>query len=70
MKATYIDHLGTDLSVVNAARVSYDKKSYSFSEKDRRLINFLARKGHKSPFNHTFLTVHVKAPVFVARQLV
>lgn len=71
MKVTYIDHMGTDLSVVNAARVSFDKRHETFDEvKDPRLINFLAREGHTSPFNHTFLTMHVKAPIYVARQLV
>jgi len=71
MQVTYIDHCGTDLSVVNAARVSFDKRHDVFdAERDTRLINFLAREGHTSPFNHTFITMHVKAPVYVARQLV
>lgn len=71
MEVTYIDHCGSDLSVVNAARVSFDKKHDVFDpEKDAKLIRFLAREGHTSPFNHTFITMHVKAPVFVARQLV
>jgi thymidylate synthase (FAD) len=71
MKVTYIDHCGSDLSVVNAARVSFDKKHDAFDpEKDAKLIRFLAKHNHISPFNHTFITLHVKAPVFVARQLV
>ena len=71
MKVTYIDHCGSDLSVVNAARVSFDKHHDFFDDdKDTRLIRFLARNGHTSPFNHTFITMHVKAPLFVARQLV
>lgn len=69
MKATYIDHMGSDLSVVNAARVSFGKKHEEFMDKDVGLINFLAREGHLSPFNHTFITMHMKAPIFVARQL-
>ena len=81
IEATYIDHMGSDLSVVNAARVSFGKKSewmprihygeeLVLKPKDSRLIRFLAKHNHKSPFNHTFVTFHVKAPVFVARQLV
>lgn len=71
MKVTYIQHCGSDLMVVNAARVSFDKRHETFDEdKDARLIRFLARHNHISPFNHTFITMHVKAPVFVARQMV
>ena len=81
MEVTYIDHMGSDLSVVNAARVSFGKKSewhqriYTgepniLKTKDAKLIRYLAKHKHKSPFNHTFATFHVKAPIFVARQLV
>jgi len=80
IEVTYIDHMGSDLSVVNAARVSFGKKSewhqriYTgepniLKGKDAKLIRYLAKHNHKSPFNHTFATFHVKAPVFVARQL-
>ena len=80
IEATYIDHMGSDLSVVNAARVSFGKKSewmprihygeeLVLKPKDAKLIRYLAKHNHKSPFNHTFVTFHVKAPVFVARQL-
>ena len=80
IEVTYIDHMGSDLSVVNAARVSFGKKSewhqriYTgepniLKTKDAKLISYLAKHNHKSPFNHTFATFHVKAPVFVARQL-
>lgn len=62
--------MGSDLSVVNAARVSFGKRHSKFQEKDVKLINYLAKHNHKSPFNHAFATFHVKAPVFVARQLV
>jgi thymidylate synthase (FAD) len=68
---TYINHMGSDLSVVNAARVSFGKKQESFdAEKDSRLIRYLARHRHTSPFGHCFASFHVRAPVFVARQLV
>ena len=68
---TYINHMGSDLTVVNAARVSFGKKQESFDdEKDSRLIRYLARHRHTSPFGHCFASFHVRAPVFVARQLV
>ena len=81
IEVTYVNHMGDDLSVVNAARVSFGKKSdymmrihngeaKVLQHKDSRLIRYLAKHKHKSPFNHTFTTFHVKAPVFVARQLV
>jgi len=107
MKVTYIDHMGTDLSVVNAARVSFGKRSQwdvtdVLSEADRGLIGFLARgctsgdwknflrdtaeeqyyqdvepilnhirkmPPHWSPFAHTAVTLHLKMPIFVARQI-
>lgn len=76
--ATYIDHMGTDLSVVNTARVSFGKKSQFeealegrvLSGKDVKLIKYLAKHKHFSPFGHCFASFHVKAPIFVARQLV
>lgn len=81
---TYIDHMGSDLSVVNAARVSFGKKSaYVYSGvdtngppekdlhiRDKRLIKYLAKHKHISPFGHAFASFHIKAPIFVARQLV
>ena len=72
---TLIDSMGSDLTVVNAARVSFNKKSEWGSDNelkstDRVLISYLARHKHMSPFGHCFATFHVKAPVFVARQLV
>lgn len=65
-----IDYMGSDLSVVNAARVSFAKESESFSEKDEKLIRYLAEHNHWSPFAHTSLQFRIKAPIFVARQLV
>lgn len=81
IKATYIDHMGSDLSVVNAARVSFGKKSdwiprvhngeaKQLSQKDTKLINYLAKHKHTSPFGHAFASFHVKAPLFVHAQLV
>ena len=79
IEATYIDHMGTDLTVANAARVSFGKTSEmeentwgppSLKTKDAKLISYLAKHKHMSPFGHCFASFHVKAPVFVARQLV
>jgi thymidylate synthase (FAD) len=62
------DSMGSDLSVVNAARVSYDKESQELNGSDERLLQFLVRHGHSSPFRHAFMTFEVYAPLFVARQ--
>ena len=71
MNVTLIDSMGTDLSVANAARVSFAKKNTEFKEPgDRKLINYLAKHGHWTPFGHCMLSYHIKAPIFVARQLV
>jgi thymidylate synthase (FAD) len=88
IKATYVDHMGSDLSVVNAARVSFGKKSEAvewgwldigdrsgelvaiLDERDTKLIKYLADHKHYSPFGHCFASFHIKAPIFVARQLV
>lgn len=63
-----VDTMGDDLSIVNAARVSYDKESHLFEERDAKLIKFLIREGHTSPFRHAALTFEIYAPLFVARQ--
>ena len=84
--ATLIDSMGSDLSVVNAARVSFGKKSTwmgqerglddgeggagELTPRDAKLVNYLASHKHLSPFGHSFASFHVKAPIFVARQLV
>lgn len=56
----YVDHLGSDLSVVNAARASYMKESRELTERDRRLIMFLAEHGHTSPFRHVWVSLEIK----------
>jgi thymidylate synthase (FAD) len=83
--ATLIDSMGSDLSCVNAARVSFGKRSAweqhsadptsyrvvnTLSERDTKLVKYLAKHGHISPFGHAFASWHVKAPIYVARQLV
>jgi thymidylate synthase (FAD) len=80
IEVTYVDHMGSDLSVANAARVSFGKRSEmdtsdvwgppKLKDKDAKLIRYLAKHKHISPFGHCFASFHIKAPVFVARQLV
>lgn len=87
IQVTLLDSMGSDLSVVNAARVSFEKESeweYEdpewkstspwvakwLNDRDKKLISYLARHKHTSPFNHAFASFRVKAPIFVARQLV
>lgn len=63
-----VDSMGSDLTVVNAARVSYDKQVDELGPKDERLIRFLAREGHTSPFRHATMQFEVYAPLMIARQ--
>ena len=80
IEVTFVDSMGSDLSVVNAARVSFGKTSEmdrsdpwgppKLKERDAKLIKYLAKHKHISPFGHAFASFHVKAPIFVARQLV
>lgn len=78
IKVELIDKMGSDLSVVNAARVSFDKSSdwqigyngKQLNDADKRLIKYLATHNHWSPFSHAFASFRIKAPIFVARQLV
>ena len=70
MKVELIDTMGTDLTVVNAARVSFGKKKEKFEDGDAFLIKYLAEHNHWSPFGHCMLQFHIKAPIFVARQIV
>ena len=69
VKVDYITHMGSDLTVVNAARVSFHAHSGKLDDSDMRLINYLARHNHWSPFSHCYVQFRVKAPIFVARQL-
>jgi thymidylate synthase (FAD) len=62
------DSFGSDLSVVNAARVSYDKRSEKIDDSDRRLIRYLIKHHHTSPFRHAGVSFEIYAPLFVARQ--
>ena len=70
MKVDLIEAMGSDLTVVNAARVSFDKHHDTFTDGDEKLISFLARNGHWTPFAHPQVQFRISAPIFVARQLV
>ena len=71
ISVSLVDHMGSDLSVVNAARVSFAKKHEEFDNvADTKLINYLAKHNHWSPFGHGSMQFAISAPVFVARQLV
>ena len=84
IKIEYLDHMGSDLSIVNSARVSFDKQSdpinmeffengkllrIELKEKDKKLINYLAKHKHTTPFRHNQIMIRCSAPIFLARQL-
>lgn len=69
LQVDYVDHMGSDLTVVNSARVSFAKHKESFDKSDEELVRYLADHNHWTPFSHPTITVRVTAPVFVARQL-
>ena len=64
-----ISHMGDDLMVVNAARVSFNKKATEMTEKDAKLIGYLAKHKHWTPFAHPQITLHIKAPISIRTQL-
>jgi thymidylate synthase (FAD) len=69
---TYVDHMGNDARAAEAARVSFDGGSFgkdSLSERDVKLIRFLATENHTSPFEHSTLSVAIKCPLFVRSQI-
>jgi thymidylate synthase (FAD) len=63
-----VDRMGSDLAVVNAARVSFGRRKDAFGDGDAELVEYLAANGHTAPFRHAYMTFHVKAPIFVFRQ--
>ena len=69
MKVELIDSAGGDLSVVNSARVSFNKESSTLDTKDEKLINYLAKHRHDTPFRHNFIQLRCSVPLFLARQL-
>lgn len=71
MSVELVDHMGSDDSIVNAARVSFHKDASQFTkEQNDKLLNYLAKHNHWSPYAHAFASFRIKAPIFVARQLV
>lgn len=71
-QVVYIDHMGSDKTIVNAARVSFSNDDFNkeFTEKDEKLIAYLAKHNHWSPFAHNSIQFKITAPIFIARQLV
>lgn len=69
MKAELLTHFGSDLMVANIARVSYNKETQKFEEKDAKLLKYLASHGHTTPFRHPQLQFRIECPIFVERQL-
>jgi thymidylate synthase (FAD) len=78
----YVDHMGDDLTVVNSARVSFNKESdwdsehhwtgsrqHKLAERDQKLIGYLAKHKHWTPFAHPQITLRIKAPIFIRTQL-
>ena len=63
-----LDVFGNDLTVVNAARVSFAKESHEFTEQDGKLVRYLAKHHHNSPFFHPQIHLRIKMPIFVARE--
>lgn len=70
IQVEYIGHYGSDATVANAARVSFHKEVSDMDEKEEKLIRYLAKHKHLSPFNHAFLSFRIKIPIFCARQMV
>ena len=69
MRVEYIDHMGNDDSVVNAARVSYSKRAVNYTpEQNASLIEYLARHNHWSPFAHAVVTLRLQAPIAIHAQ--
>ena len=69
MKVELMDYAGDDIRIVNVAKVSFDKEVDSFGDKEERLLNYLAKHKHSSPFRHTFIQLRCSVPLFLARQL-
>lgn len=70
ISATLVDYMGSDLTAVNAARVSYGASSKEMTHRDERLIEFLAKHKHNTPFAHAQVSLRCTGPIFLARQLV
>ena len=64
----YVDHMGSDLTIVNAARVSFGAQKEQLDEKDIKLINYLMQHNHTSPFEHCSITMRFTVPLFIRSQ--
>lgn len=69
IRAKYVDHMGDDLRVVNAARVSYGKSSDTIEDRDVKLINYLAKNEHHTPFEHCQVTFLIECPIYISKQI-
>ena len=69
LKVSYINHMGDDLTIVNSARISFAGESQVLSDKDKKLIKYLADNEHMSPFEHNVLTVMVECPLYIRSQI-
>lgn len=69
IKVTYVDHMGDDLRVVNAARISFNNEKEILDDKDKKLIKYLADNEHMSPFEHNILTVIIECPLYIRSQI-
>lgn len=69
IKIEYVSHMGSELTIVNAARVSFGNQKTLIDEKDKKLIKYLAAHQHMSPFEHCTLTVKVTCPLYIRSQI-
>lgn len=69
LKVTYVDHMGNDLRIVNSARISFNNESEIITDKDKKLIDYLAVNEHMSPFEHNVLTVIIECPLYIRSQI-
>lgn len=69
IKVSYVSHMGDDLTIVNAARVSFNKSSDKLDDKDKKLIKYLAEHNHMSPFEHCTITVIITVPLYIRSQI-
>ena len=67
-KVEYVSHMGSDVSVVNSARVSFGKEVFEVSDKDKKLINYLIKHRHTSTLEHCTVTFRVKVPLYIRSQ--
>lgn len=69
IKVTYVDHMGDDLRIINSARISFGNQKSELDDKDKKLIGYLAKNEHLSPFEHNMLTVIIDCPLYIRSQI-